>query len=253
MEPDTAKISSIRSIFGIPYKGFSNEREALAWYRTHYKKALGKSFLGGFGYRYPPDHDGPLGFDCQYDPETRKYTIADIPPLDLNVPLDNEAWAYAKELDIDWFSATAIRLILLIAPLTVDGHPYMPYIPRYLFAPLGEWQLCVQSPGGLSTRERRELLDKRNIKVITEGYFTDRTINKPRQYSKMIPLYLDVLQAYEEEKEEGPNRIRGYLQRIAQRLVSKYDWEYEPESYTVKRYLDRALKMWGTQDIINPR
>jgi len=39
-------------------------------------------------------------------------------------------------------------------------------------------------------------------------------------------------------------RRRFTVRDIAEILEKKYGWEYEYDSYTIRRYLDRAEKMW---------
>ena len=262
MQLDVAKILQIRHRMGIPTEGFQDEGKALDWYREHYQTATGKPFLGGFGYRYDVS-GGALNLDYKLDDASRSLTISVIPPLDLSVPLDREAWTLAQEAELDWFNAPAIRLVLLAAPTTEDGVPYIPYIPFFLAAPLGEWRLLVQPPGGLGMRDKRRYLDlhdpemqRQGIditrtlkKSVVQGFFSDRVKTGPQQYRGRRYEYLQVLQAYEEAERERPSVNWGRLKRTAEILVEKYNWPYFPPSYEVKHKLDRARKYWQIHDI----
>ena len=103
-------------------------------------------------------------------------------------------------------------------------------------------------PGGISEEMKDRILGEAdNSKIgISQGYLGDRQ-------RKNMPLYFDVIRAYsdwvemkrEKEREGIEVSSRGYLKWIAKRLVSKYDWDNAPSSYTVLRYLDRAKKIWN--------
>ena len=69
-----------------------------------------------------------------------------------------------------------------------------------------------------------------------------------RRESKFEYLYWQTLCAYrdaiEERRMKGEKRKRGLLVETAWILEKRYGWEFAPDSYTVRRYLDRAEKVW---------
>ncbi|MFC2045556.1 hypothetical protein ACFLUH_02645 [Chloroflexota bacterium] len=239
-----ANIVSIRKDLGIPEEGFKNEANALDWYKTHYHKAKEIPFEGSFGY-----HFGVTGniieFDFNYDDRNKNISINFIPPIDKQVPLDNHAISLARGAGIDVVSAPALRLVILIGPPIEE----LPNIPSYLAANIGNTRLFMHLPSVVSEEMRNRILDEAgNYSTgISQGYLGDRQ-------RKNLPLYFDVLKAYsdwvemkrEKEREGIKVSSRGYLKWIAKRLVSKYDWDNPPSSYTVCRYLERAKKIWNT-------
>ena len=69
-----------------------------------------------------------------------------------------------------------------------------------------------------------------------------------RRKNKKEELYRQTLlaraEAIEERRKRGQKGKRGLLLETAKILEEKYGWEYFPDSYTVRRYLDRAGKIW---------
>jgi len=56
--------------------------------------------------------------------------------------------------------------------------------------------------------------------------------------------FLAYYDAIEQRREKGQKGKRGLLVETAKILKKKYGWEYEHDSYTIRRYLDRAQKIW---------
>ena len=74
------------------------------------------------------------------------------------------------------------------------------------------------------------------------------TTSSPKRENNMKLLYWQTYQAYMDAIGErrliGQKGKRGLLVETAKILEANYGWQYEPDSYTVRRYLDRAEKMW---------
>ena len=49
-------IIGVRKRLGIPEAGLLGEKEALAWYREHFRQAKSVEFKGAFGFHYHPFH-----------------------------------------------------------------------------------------------------------------------------------------------------------------------------------------------------
>ena len=69
-----------------------------------------------------------------------------------------------------------------------------------------------------------------------------------KRSNKMEALYLQTLRAYltvlERRKERGQKGKKGILIETAKTLEKEFGWECAPDSYTVRRYLDRAERLW---------
>jgi hypothetical protein len=237
-----AKIISIRRNLGIPVNGFPNEREALDWYRYHYKKAKGISLRSGFGYRFE-EFRRNIEFDYEYDYDSGKLSLNFIPPIDKQVPLDKQALSLARGGGIDLVSAPALRLPILV------GYPIdsLPLIPNYISAAMGGARLLMHPPSIVTDELRRQIMDESGpfSTGINQGYLGERK-------NRNMPRYFDLYRAYgdwvemKREKERNGSKVsrKGYLKWIAQQLVTEYGWESKPASYTVLRYLERAKKFW---------
>ena len=61
-------------------------------------------------------------------------------------------------------------------------------------------------------------------------------------------LYWQTLRAYmdaiEERRIRGQKGKRGLLVDTAIILVANYGWKHKEKSYTIRRFLDRAEKIW---------
>ncbi len=240
----SAKILSIRHELGVPVNGFSNESEALDWYRDHYEKAKGIPLKCGFGYRYSYPMTS-IQFDDEYDYDSGRLSLNYIPEIDKQVPLDVQALSLAWDSGIDPVSAAALRLPILV------GYPKesLPLIPSYISAAMGGARLLMHPPSVVTDEMRRRILDESGpfSTGINQGYLGERK-------NKNMPRYFDVHRAYgdwvemKREKERKGTVVskKGYLKWIAKRLVKEYGWESIPTSYTVLRYLQRATKVWGS-------
>jgi hypothetical protein len=92
-------IIDIRKYLGIPEAGLGSEKEALAWYRDHFKQAKGEDLQGTFGFHY--NHRSRL-IDFEYKISFNSLQIYAPQPLDDAVPLDNKALTLASETDIPY-------------------------------------------------------------------------------------------------------------------------------------------------------
>ena len=74
------------------------------------------------------------------------------------------------------------------------------------------------------------------------------TIYNSKRKNKREPLYWQTLCAYRdaiaERKKKEQKGKRGLLKDTARILKDSYGWDYEEDSYTIRRYLDRAEKIW---------
>jgi hypothetical protein len=240
----TAKIISIRHELGIPANGFSNESEALDWYRDHYEKAKGTPLRGGFGYRFE-EFGRSIEFDYEYDYDSGKFSLNFIPPIDKKVPLDKHTLSLARGSGIDTVNAPALRVVILVG----TPNSTLPLIPSYISAAMGAARALMHPPAVVTDKLRRQSLDESGpfSTGINQGYLGERE-------NKNIPRYFDVYRAYgdwvemKRDKERKGTIVsrKGYLKWIAKRLVKEYGWESIPISYTVLRYLQRATKVWGS-------
>ena len=61
-------------------------------------------------------------------------------------------------------------------------------------------------------------------------------------------LYWQTLSAYRdaigERRRRGQKGKRGLLKDTARILKANYGWKYGEDSYTIRRFLDRAEKIW---------
>lgn len=123
-------------------------------------------------------------------------------PKWLEVPLDKEVIILAKELNLPDWVAPALRLMLLIGELPEKLELRL---PEYLIAPFG----------------------------------SQRGNEKKWLYWQTFLAYMEAIGERRMKKKKGK---RGLLLEAAKILEKKYGWDYFPDSYTVRRYLDRAEK-----------
>lgn len=73
-------------------------------------------------------------------------------------------------------------------------------------------------------------------------------MKNPKRENKKELLYWQTFLAYmdaiEERRMRGQKGEKGLLVETAKILEKEYGWECFPDSYTVRRYLDRAEKIW---------
>jgi hypothetical protein len=239
-------IIKIRKRLGIPEEGLPSEAEALAWYGERFYRAKGIKFNGSFGFHYIP-FQGKFDFDYQSGPD--KFLISAPYPLDAEIPLDKEVITLTEEkIVMPGWAAPALRLVLLVGGLPEELELWF---PEYLIAPVGEFRVLVHPVDNVGVRQWRKtgemmglLQGGRNVwqvpGVIT-SYGSERK-NKKRE------LYWQTLNAYYEamgrRAEKGQKGKKGLLVETAKILEEKYGWPGYPDSYEVRRYLDRAEKIW---------
>lgn len=238
-------IIRVRKRLGIPDEGLSGEKEALAWYNEHFKQAKGVKFKGSLGFHYQP-FQSLFEFDYQSGPD--KFSISIPYPLDHEVPLDREAITLARELNMPDWAAPALRLVLLVGKLPEKLEFRL---PDHLIAPLGGCRVLLHPIDNVSLRRWRKTgemmglltgkVDMWKVPGIITSYGSKRK-------NKKEPLYWLTLFAYraaiEARRKRGQKGKRGLLVETAKILERKYGWEYEHDSYTIRRYLDRAEKIW---------
>jgi hypothetical protein len=238
-------IIRVRKRLGIPKEGLPDDREALAWYRKHFNQAKGVEFKGSFGFLYQP-FQSLFDFDYQSSPD--KFSISIPYPLDNEVPLDREVITLAKELNVPDWAAPALRLALLVGK-PPEGPEFL--IPDQLIVPLGGFRLLVHEVGSVSLRRWRKTGEMMGLlpgKIDMWKVPGTMTSYSPKRKNKKEWLYWQTFLAYAEaigerrmKKKKGK---RGLLIETAKILEKKYGWEDSPDSYTVRRYLDRAGKIW---------
>ena len=76
---------------------------------------------------------------------------------------------------------------------------------------------------------------------IITSYSSKRENKKELQYWQTLLAYNDAIYARRMRNQKGK---RGILKETAKILEKEYGWEYEHDSYTIRRYLDRAEKIW---------
>lgn len=238
-------IIDIREQLGIPKAGFPTEGEALAWYREHFHHAKSKKFKGSFGFHYYP-FQSLVEFDYQSSPD--KFSISIPYPLDNEVPLDKEVISLTKELKMPDWAAPALRLVLLVGKLPEEPELRL---PEYLIVPLGGSRVLVHPVGNISLRPWRAIGRMMGLLPSEiDMWKVPGTITSygPKRKNRKEPLYWQTLLAYmeaiRERREKGLKGKKGLLKETAKILEKRYGWKYEQDSYTIRRYLDRAEKMW---------
>lgn len=238
-------IIKIRQRLGIPQEGFPSDEEALAWYRGHYHQTKGNEFSGTFGFQYDR-RSGYINFEYEIGQDFLKVCAAH--PLDNAVPLDGEAIILAEENNIPDWAAPWLRLVILIGepPEVVEVH-----LPDHLMAPLGGLRVLVHPVEKLSLRKWRKTgammgllpgeIDLWKVPGATTMYSPKRENSNELLYWETYQAYMD---ATEERRLQGQKGKKGLLVDTARILVRNYDWNKVEESYTIRRYLDRAEKIW---------
>jgi hypothetical protein len=238
-------IIDIRKRLGIPSEGLPSEKEALVWYREHCYCAKGVKFKGLFGFHYQP-FQGMFEFDYQSSPD--KFSISAPYPLDPEVPLDKAAITLAEELAMPDWAAPALRLVLLVGKIPEE---LQLRLPEYLIAPLGGFRVLVHPAASVSLRPWRKTgemmgllpvdADMWKVPGIITSYGSERKNKKEELYRQTLFAYMEAIGERRRKKKKGG---RGLLEETAKILEKKYSWEGFPDSYTVRRYLDRAGKIW---------
>jgi hypothetical protein len=238
-------IISVRKRLNIPEEGLPNEAEALAWYGEHFYRAKSVRFTGSFGFRYIP-FQGKFDFDYQSGPD--KFSIFAPYPLDPEIPLDREVITLAKELVMPGWAAPALRLVLLVGELPEELELWF---PENLIAPVGEFRVLVHPADSVGVRRWRKtgemmglLQGGRNVwqvPGIMTTYGSERKNKKRELYWQTFNAYYEAIGRRTERGQKGK---KGLLVETAKILEGKYGWPGYPDSYTVRRYLDRAEKIW---------
>ena len=238
-------IIDIRQRLGISEGGLLSEKEALAWYSSHFRQATGSEMKGKFGFQYDP-RSGLVNFAYKLG---RDFLQISVPqPLDDAVPLDKEVLTLAKEVNVPEWAAPVLRLVLLLGdvPEVLELH-----FPDHLIAPIGGLRVLVHPVGSISLRKWRKAGEMMGLlpgKIDMWKVPGTITSYSSKRESKYELLYWQTFLAYNdaiyERRMRGQKGKRGLLIETAKILEKKYDWEYEPDSYTVRRYLDRAEKIW---------
>jgi len=238
-------IIDIRQRLGISEGGLLSEEEALAWYREHYHLAKGKDFSGTFGFQYDR-RSGYVNFKYEIGQDFLKIYTAR--PLDNAVPLDREAMILVEEIKIPDWAAPWLRLVILVGepPEVIEVH-----LPDHLMAPLGELRVLVHPTKKLSLRKWRKTgemmgllpgeIDLWKVPGVTTTYSPKRENKLELLYWQTYWAYMDAIVRRIKNKQKGK---KGLLIETAKILVDDYGWQYEEESYTIRRYLDRAEKIW---------
>lgn len=239
-------IIKIRQRLGIPVEGFADESKALAWYRQHYYQAKGKDFSGTFGFHY--DHrSGYVNFKYEIGQDFLKVYAAY--PLDNVVPPDAEAMILAEEMKIPDWAAPWLRLVILIGepPEFIEVQ-----LPDHLMAPLGDLRVLVHPAEKLSLRKWRKTgammgllpgdIDLWKVPGATTTYSPKRENSMELLYWQTYQAYIDAIGERRLQEKKGK---KGLLVDTARLLVTNYGWNKKEESYTIRRYLDRAEKIWN--------
>ena len=240
-------IIKTRQRFGIPDEGLLSEKEALAWYREHFRQTKGEEMKGTFGFQYD-QRSGLIDFEYEAGPE---FIQIHAPlPLDNAVPLDKEVITLAKELNITDWASPVLRLMLLVGELPEKLELKL---PDYLIAPLGGFRVLVHPIGSVSLRRWRKTgemiglllgqIDMWKVPGTITSYSSKRENKKELLYWQTLLAYHD---AVGQRRKRGQKGKRGLLVEAAKILEKEYGWDYFPDSYTVRRYLDRAEKIWRT-------
>ncbi|MBA7486327.1 hypothetical protein ES707_21885 [subsurface metagenome] len=238
-------IIDIRQRLGISEGGLLSEKEALVWYRNHFRQAKGKDMWGTFGFQYDP-WSGLVNFAYKLG---RDFLQISAPqPLDDTVPLDREVLTLAKEMNVPEWAAPALRLVLLVGKLPEEPELRL---PEYLIVPLGGFRVLVHPVGSVSLRPWRKIgemmgllpgeIDMWKVPGTITSYGSKRKNRKEWLYWQTLLAHYDAI--YERRK-RGQKGKRGLLIETAKILEKEYGWEYEHDSYTIRRYLDRAEKIW---------
>jgi len=169
-------------------------------------------------------------------------------PLDDEVPLDKEVITLAKELNMPDWAAPVLRVVLLVGKLPEKLELKL---PDHLIAPLGGFRVLVHPIGSVSLRRWRETGEMMGLlpgKIDMWKVPGTITSYNPKRKNKKEWLYWQTLLAYHDAVGQRRGRRqkgkKGLLVETAKILEKEYGWEYFPDSYTVRRYLDRAEKLW---------
>lgn len=235
----------VRERLKIPEEGFPDGKDALRWYKDHFEEAKGTKFRGSLGFRYDPMRNI---LDFEYKDNHKGLWIAAPAPLDQQVPLDREAAAIGRDAKVPEWATPALRLVLLIGQLSKDLDLR---VPHQFIAPLGNYRMLVHPATSTSTRQWRssgEMMGVLPGEVDMWQVPGTMTVYGEKRKNKRYEVYRQVLLAYgdaiSERRMKGKKGKWGLLKETGQILKDRYDWDTPADSYTVRRYLDRADKIW---------
>jgi hypothetical protein len=238
-------ILEVRRHLGIPEEGFPSKQEALAWYKEHYYQAKGKVFNGNFGFRYNSQSEY---VDFEYDLNPDYIKIYKPYPLDEEVALDREAKSLANKSGVAAWASPVFRLVIMIGELPEVLNLQF---PNHLISPLDGIRVLVHPFEEKSLKDWRKtgqmlgLLKEKANEV--KAPWTTTTYKPKRQSSyeySYWQTYLAYMDAIGERRLLGQKSKKGLLVDTAKILVRDYGWNKVEDSYTIRRYLDRAEKRW---------
>ena len=125
MDHKTAKtILDIRKIFHIPLEGFETYKEALDWYKEHYRIHKKRIFNLRLWYKF--DDTGRL-LESDFIKKSKGFYLPAIPQLDKDVPLDKTITDLITDSGMEEWKGPAMRVIVLTARnLSSSGIPPIP-------------------------------------------------------------------------------------------------------------------------------
>jgi len=123
--------------------------------------------------------------------------------------------------------------------------------PDHLMAPLGDLRVLVHPTKKLSLRKWRKTgemmgllpgeIDLWKVPGVATTYSPKRNNTMEFLYWQTLSAYMD---AIGERRMRGQKGKRGLLVDTARILITNYGWKHKEKSYTIRRYLDRAEKLW---------
>ncbi len=220
-------------------------KTALRWYKEHFRDAIGVNFKGSFGFCYQPGADV---IDVEYKSSPKGIWIAAPSLIDQSIPLDREVAAIASEAKLPEWAAPALRLVVLIGELPEKLELRVPHL---FISPLGDWRVLVHPACNVSTRDWRETgemlgvlpggVDMWQVPGTITIYEKKRKNARRQLYQQTLLAYHEVIAERRKRKKKGRWRI---LKETAILLKENYGWKLEEDSYTIRRFLDRAEKLW---------
>jgi hypothetical protein len=238
-------IMDTRLNLGLPENGFPDEAGALKWYTEHYQLEKGTALSGGFGFHYN-SFQSILDFECKWDGTYLSFSAPAV--IDKNVRLDVESIKLARSSLLPSWLIPAMRLVILIGKVDEDFELRR---PQWLAAPVGNVQALIVGPVPMSLKEWRRLgeilgvlpgkLETDSIKGLVQSYESERKNSKNERYWQTLMAFYKVRGI---RIGKGISGKRGILKETAEMLVKEHGWESLPETYTVRKYLDRAEKHW---------
>jgi hypothetical protein len=124
-------------------------------------------------------------------------------------------------------------------------------LPEYLIAPVGDFRVLVHPVTSFGLRRWRKTgemmgllkgeVDMWRVPGIITSYGSKRRNKREDLYRQTFWAYYA---AIERRKQRGQKGGRGLLVETAKILEKEYGWAADTDSYIVRRYLDRAEKIW---------